>query len=194
MRGIGTGGTAGMTRRRALAATAGALAAVGVGHGRGPRSARAGVQTGGGIAGGGLVETADGEVQVSLFGSRLTCEGDREVSIFGSVRWTDPGWRSRGLALVSTAVIEYGPPDDDENARELRGLMSANGNGRHPFLLRAVDVDVPGAGQDRVRLVVGAAAGTPEATPASDDFAYEAEGRLVSGDFQLLSFDPPPDA
>jgi hypothetical protein len=60
----------------------------------------------------------------------------------------------------------------------------------YPFVLQAFDDGAPGSGQDRVSLRVGgdASDGTAEAT-ATADFAYEAEGSLVAGDLQLLTFD-----
>ena len=197
---MGTCRSRGVTRRDALTAAA-VVGATALGAGLvglpGGGTARAAMGGGGGLAGGGVLETADGEVQFSVFGSRLTCEGDTEPTIFGRVQWTDPGWRSRGLMLESTEIIEYGPPQDDPdgNVRELRGMMRQvgdDGGVSYPFLLRAEDVDVPGAGADTVTLRVGQdALGTPSAATPSDDFSYRADGTVVRGDVQLLSFEEP---
>ena len=176
-----------VTRRRALAG--GAAAAALLTTARRTSAQRSAVGGGGGIAGGGTIETADGPVHFSLFGSRLMLEGESEPAIFGSLRWVD---EDGGWTFESTAIADYGPPPDDADARELRGTVAANGEDEYPFVLRAVDGGAPGAGDDTVRLTVGA--GASDATPAAADssaaFAYDVEGTLAAGDLQLLSFDP----
>src|SRR6188508_1810712 len=63
------------------------------------------IQSGGGIAGGGVVKTEQGEAHFSVFGSRFVVEDQDEPEIFGSLIWTD----SEGTKLVSTEVTDYGP-------------------------------------------------------------------------------------
>jgi hypothetical protein len=192
---MGTHRSAGWTRRHVLTTSAMGALAAGTMAGRlpGVAASRVSMSGGGGIAGGGTAETAEGEAQFSLFASRLELTDEPTPLIFGRVQWVDPNWRSRGLALVSTTVTAYGPVPDDENARELRGTMTANGEGSYPFVLRAIDGGGPGEGQDRVILTVGpdAVAGTPSAATPTDDFAYSAEATVVGGDLQLLRFDRP---
>jgi hypothetical protein len=54
--------------------------------------------------------------------------------------------------------------------------MQANGEGEHPFHLRVVDYGADSIGQDTAELRVGSVG----------SFAYEARGKLIGGDFQLL--------
>lgn len=182
----------GPTRRQMMALSAASLVGLGFVNGRGVGAQRTAIG-GAGIAGGGLVETADGEAQFSLFGSRLLLEGDDEPTFFGRVQWLDPSWQGRGITLESTEITRYGPPEDDPDVRELRGAMSVDGAGSYPFVLRALDAGGPGEGRDTIVLTVGpeAMAGTPSAATPADDFAYAVEATVSAGDLQLLSFDEP---
>lgn len=176
-----------VTRRRALAGGVGAAALLTTA--RRVSAQRSAVGGGGGIAGGGTIETANGPIHFSLFGSRLMLEDESEPAIFGSLRWVD---EDGGWTFESTSIANYGPPADDEDARELRGTVAANGGDEYPFVLRAVDIGAPGAGEDTIRLTVGEGAidATPPAAAPSSALAYEVEGPLAAGDIQLLSFDP----
>jgi len=169
--------------------TAGSLAGLGLIAVPGARAQRP-AMGGGGIAGGGVAETADGEAWFSLFGSRLLVGDDDEPIFFGRVQWVD---ESLGVTLESTDIVSYGPPKDDPDARELRGSMSVDGAGSYHFVLRALDVGGPGDGLDTIVLTVGpeAAAGTPAAATPAGDFAYAVEATVSAGDLQLLSFDEP---
>ena len=192
---MGNGRLAGCTRRQALASAAalGALAALARADVPQAGAQRSGVSGGGGIAGGGTAETAEGEAQFSLFATSLDVAGQAEPQVFGRVQWLDRNWRSQGVTLVSTAVTAYGPPANDpqSNVRELRGTMTANGEGSHPFFLRAVVAPDIGVGTEEIRLTVGpgAVAGTPAAATPTDGFAYDVEGMVDAGDLQLLRFD-----
>ncbi|MGH2532325.1 MAG: hypothetical protein ACRDJW_08445 [Thermomicrobiales bacterium] len=144
-----------------------------------------------GIAGGGVVQTASGEAHVSLFASRLVIEGATgEEPVMGAVMWLDPTWEETGLVLASTRIDYYAPVPGLDGGREIRGLMTANGEGAYPFVLLAVDSGLPGAGQDRVALAVGTFAEGDAA--AASDFGYSAEGAVVGGDLQLLIPGTPP--
>lgn len=172
----------GFTRRQAVIGAA-AVAALGR-----VRTAAAAVRSSRGMAGGGLVALPDGLAHFSLFASRTMSDDDTEV-VLGQVRWYDPNAADGGLTLESTEVTDYVPLDGDENGRVLSGTMRVNDD-EYPFVLEAFDDGSPGSNQDRVALRVGVAAGdaTAEATVAAD-FAYEAEGFLVAGDLQLLTFE-----
>jgi hypothetical protein len=178
----------GVTRRGALAAAAGGVSLTGLGLAiRAKRaSAQIAVGSGGGIAGGGLIEGPDAAVQFSLFATRLPLgEGEDEFIVSGKVLLADPlqEWR-----MESVEVTEYGPVDgEDENLRELRGTMlvtTADGEAEYPFILRAVDVGGPADGTDTLALSVG---GALEGTKGeSDDFSYELSGAVSAGDIALV--------
>lgn len=144
-----------------------------------------------GIVGGGVVQTASGEAHVSLFASRLVVAGATgEEPVTGAIMWLDPTWEDTGLVLESTRIDYYAPVPGLDGGREIRGEMTANGEGAYPFVLLAVDSGLPGSGQDRVTLAVGTfAEGEAE---AASDFGYSAEGAVVGGDLQLLIPETPP--
>jgi hypothetical protein len=181
---------AGMTRRGALMAAIGGAALVGGGLGVTTRRALAqrAISSGGGIAGGGLIEGPDAAVQFSLFATRLPLGENDEVIISGRVQLADTlqGWR-----MESVEVAEYGPVEgEDENLRELRGTMlvktSEDDEGvEYPFILRAVDIGGPGEGLDTLTLQVG---GAVPATPdgGSFEFSYGLAGAISAGDIQLV--------
>lgn len=179
------GGQIGQSRRTVVGVAAlAALGAVGV--------SRAGAQrsVGGGIAGGGVVPTGTGDAEFSLFATRLPLPGVDEPTVFGHLRWVDPGWQGEGLTLVSTEVSDYGPPEDDPESQErvVRGTVSANGEGRHPFAVRILDAGPDRFGEDTITLLVGEAATTPTAGTASD-FSYSVDNAPVEGgDVELLDF------
>jgi hypothetical protein len=191
------------TRRHAIKLGLGGLAALGAMQAVQLDAAPA--VSSGGIAGGGRATMEGGEAHLAIFGTRLAIPGQAEEQIVGRVQWFDAGWTSDGTAaqasagcrcsvasdggllLETTDVTAYGPIPDVENGREMRGQMSANGEGSYPFVLRAVDAGPPGTREDTISLLVGAAA--EEETPSADgDFSYAAEATLVDGDLQLLSF------
>lgn len=75
---------------------------------------------------------------------------------------------------------------DNDSGRVIRGLMSVNGEGDYPFVVQAIDGEFTGETVDSVTIRVGDAA---EGASGSG-FSYTAEGSLVSGDIQLLNFEP----
>jgi len=140
---------------------------------------RAGVGGGNGIAGGGAMKLAAGVAHFSLFASRLESEEDADPQVFGDLEWVDPSWESKGVTLKSLVVTAYGQPSDEPASREIRGELSVDGEGRYPFVLRAIDAGAVGSGKDAIRLTV-------EAGP---DFSYSAEGPITAGGVTLLRFD-----
>jgi len=131
-----------------------------------------------GFTGGGVVQTASGTAQASFFGDRSQLKGSRQVVIGGLLSWFDAGWNGTGLLLQSTRITSYRRiPGTD--IRELVGLASANGSGKHKFVLRVVDSAQPGSGSDTVELTVnGVAAGGA----GGGGSQYAASGHLAQGD------------
>lgn len=192
--------TARCSRRAAVRGSAMALTALGLAGVRRAGAQRTAIGSGG-VAGGGVARTEEGnEAEFVLFASRLALGEGEEPTVFGRVRWVDPGFESRGVALESVEVTSYGPPageDQGSPVRELRGTMTADGEGDYPFLLRVtLAEDEAGLGGDAISLTVGAgAAGTPEAGAAmatpGDGFAYDTEAEVTAGDVVLLDFAEP---
>jgi hypothetical protein len=132
-----------------------------------------------GIAGGGVVETAAGDVQLVLFAS-VVGEGSSQAA--GFVRWLLPSASDGQVMLESVGPLAYEEPQEQE--RVLRGTMQVNGSGEHPFVLQLVDAGPGAIGEDTAALLVGTRAA---ADGANSGYSYEGEGRLVAGDLQLLS-------
>ena len=178
-----------LTRRHALLAggTAIALAASpGLRPDAAARAMQRSIQSGGGIAGGGVVALEDGgEAHFSVFGSRFVVEDQDEPAIFGSLIWTD----SEGTALVSSEVTDYGPVEDDESSRQMTGTLTMDGEGDYPFTLMLTDGGGPGEGDDTLTLTVLDSGDNAAPSPVAGDAVYSAEGPLVSGDLQLLTFE-----
>jgi hypothetical protein len=181
-------GRDGISRRGALAAAAiGGVGLTGLGLTRRPgrASAQVAVGSGGGIAGGGLIEGPDAAVHFSLFATRLPLGTDGALIVSGKVQLADPllNWR-----MESTEVTEYGPVEgEDENLRELRGTMrvtTTDGEDEYPFVLCAVDAGRPADGQDTLELSVGAAVEGAEG--GVDAYAFELKGTVSAGDIELV--------
>jgi hypothetical protein len=132
-----------------------------------------------GIAGGGVVATAAGDVQFVLFAS-VVGEGSSQAA--GFVRWLLPSANDGQGTLESVGPLAYEEPQQQE--RVLRGTMQVDGSGQHPFVLRLVDAGPDAIGEDTAALLVGTRAATDGAVSG---YSYEGEGRLVAGDLQLLS-------
>jgi hypothetical protein len=149
------------------------------------RTAAQAVGSGGGIAGGGLIEGPDAAVQFSLFATRLPLGEDDAEIVSGKVQLADP---LQQWWMESVEVTEYGPVEgEDENLRQLRGTMRvtmAESEAEYPFVLRATDGGRPGDGEDTLTLAVGAAVDDAEAS--ADDFAYELNGTVSAGDIALV--------
>lgn len=133
-----------------------------------------------GITGGGVVRTADGDANLVLFATQLADDAPQEAA--GFVRWLDP-IAEGGLTLESVGPIAYDWPEGEEHLRNIRGIMSVNGEGEQPFVLEVFDAGPDLLGQDTARLTVGDAIDDG----GSSGFGYEAAGTVVGGDIQLLS-------
>src|SRR5262245_57398449 len=118
-----------ISRRAALGTTAAALAAAQL-----PRFASAAqraVQGGGGVAGGGSVQLADGsDASFSVFATRLTDDAGSPPLILGTVLLS-----AGGQMYASTNVTDYGPDEDNPDARHIEGFLSIDGSGNHPFVV-----------------------------------------------------------
>ena len=132
-----------------------------------------------GITGGGIVRTATGDANLVLFATRLGEDAPQEAA--GFVRWLDPNAEG-GLSLESVGPIAYDWPEGEEHLRNVRGIMSINGQSEEPFLLEVFDAGPELIGEDTARLLVGNTIGEGSAS----GFGYEAAGKLVGGDLQLL--------
>ena len=134
----------------------------------------------GGIAGGGVVETATGRAHMAVFGTVVDIGRDGPVAI-GAFTWADAGWQGAGLRLSVRRINSY-RRIPRTRTRELRGNVLANGEGSFPFVLRLFDGAERGAEPDTVRLSVdGLAAGGA----GSGTGKYVASGRLVEGDITV---------
>ncbi len=132
-----------------------------------------------GIAGGGVVGTAAGDVQFVLFAS-VVAEGSSQAA--GFVRWLLPSAPDGQLTLESVGPLAYEEPQEHE--RVLRGTMQVDGGGEHPFVLQLVDAGPGAIGEDTAALLVGTRA---VADDEDGGYSYEGEGKLIAGDLQLLS-------
>jgi hypothetical protein len=132
-----------------------------------------------GVAGGGLVQFAEGEAQFSLSASRMTTteDGIESDPIFlGRLRWADG---SVGVTLETVRITNY------ENlglavgeGRRVEGVVDAGDAGEQPFVLE-VTFDSPESQPDQVTFRVGAAI-EGNATPGPDaGYTYAAEGDIV---------------
>jgi hypothetical protein len=135
-----------------------------------------------GITGGGVVRTEGGDANLILFATELG--GDTAGDAAGFVRWIDSAFEGAGITLESVGAITYFPVPGQDNAREVRGTMQANGSGEHAFVLRVVDAGPDAIGLDSATLLVGDKAVEGGGTTG---FGYGATGTLVGGDLQLLN-------
>jgi hypothetical protein len=168
--------------RRTVVAASGALLGLGATH-LTTRSGAAApiIQSGAGIAGGGSIRLNGMEAHFSVFGSRFEVEAAEEPLIFGQLRLID---QADEVTFESVEVTNYGPIEDAENAREMSGFVSMNGEGRHPFVLIVSDEGDPGANTDSIDFTVG-----PDGSTDTSDTVYSLSGTLESGDIQLLAFE-----
>lgn len=183
-----------LSRRNAVAAGAVALAGVGVTVGSAAPLRQKAITSGGGIAGGGLIEGPDASVHVVLSGSRFVLE-DEGVELFGFFQLHDS---NLNLSMTSTEISFYGQADGDpDDTRELHGLLAITQGGEDlgefHFVLKATVAGTPGPDGDSLDLTVGAdAPATPTtADPSGNDFSYALNGGLTAGDMTLLSFEFP---
>lgn len=169
-----------LSRRTAL--LGGAAVAVALPAGAGAQLAPV-IQSGGGIAGGGSIAVqGGGTANFSVFGSRFEIEGQDQPVFIGSLNLVD----SNGRQVSSVEIADYSPVEGEENAREMTGFATLDGEGRYAFTLKLIDAGAPGSG-DQFRLTLqpdGA-----EATPSAEAVTYGIDGVLETGDFQVLTFD-----
>lgn len=175
-----------LPRRSVLAA--GVVAAVAAAVGRPDASARAIFQRG--MSGGGLAQVeGEGPPQLANFGLFASAMQlpDGNTLVLGQIQWIEVGSDFR---LQSTQVLSCVPTQDRPDGAEVRGRMSANGEGDYPFVIRAMDSGLPGSGLDRVEIGVNTDAARQGADPPSDDeFAYEVAAAVVAGDLQWIVAD-----
>jgi hypothetical protein len=125
-----------------------------------------------------VVQTATGTAHASFFGNKLTIKGSTQSVTLGALSWVDPSWPGGGLSLQSAQITSYRRVPGTA-VRELVGLASANGKGKHHFVLRVVDKGTPGLEKDTVQLTVdGVTAGGAGGAGAT----YAASGELAQGD------------
>jgi hypothetical protein len=185
-----------LSRRNAVTAGAVVLAGVGVTTGSAAPLRQKAITSGGGIAGGGLIEGPDASVHFVLSGSRFTLEDDG-VELFGFFQLNDP---DQNLSMTTTEISFYGQVDGEpDDTRELHGLIAVTQDdedlGEFLFVLKATVAGTPGPDGDSIELTVGAdASATPTASePSDDDFSYSLSGDLTAGDMTLLTFEFPED-
>jgi hypothetical protein len=183
-----------LSRRSAVAAGAVALAGVGVTAGSAAPLRQRAITSGGGLAGGGLIEGPDASVHVVVSGSRFVLE-DGGVMLFGFLQLNDP---DMNLSMTSGEISFYGQVEGEpDDTRELHGLIAVTQDGEELgeflFVLKATVAGSPGPDGDSLELIVGAdAPATPTATdPTGDDFSYALSGDLTAGDMTLLTFEFP---
>jgi hypothetical protein len=174
-----------LSRRTALAA--GLVAALGITQAPG---ADARYIMARGMTGGGLAKFDAGEepglAHFSLFASSMQLP-EGTTLFLGTIRWIEA---ATGLRLESTEITQCRPLRDRADGAEIRGRMSANGEGSYPFVIHAFDTGGPGSGQDAIRLDVNgedARDGEEQASPS--DFTYEVTAALVAGDVQWVIVD-----
>jgi hypothetical protein len=142
------------------------------------------IQSGGGIAGGGALSLSDGgTASFSVFGSRFEVVDQDEPTIFGGLFITD----SVGKQLASGEVTNYEPVEGEENARQMTGFASIDGEGRFPFTLKLIDGGAPGDGKDRFQLAVEAT--STDATPSPEGGMMSIDSVIEPGDLQLITFE-----
>jgi hypothetical protein len=128
-----------------------------------------------------VVQTSSGAAQASFFGDKAQLKGRKGELIGGALSWFDSGWQGTGLVLQSTRVTSYRRVPGTA-IRELVGLATANGKGKHKFVLRVVDSGKPGSGLDTVNLSVSGVAGGGAGGTGSQ---YTANGHLIQGDLTV---------
>lgn len=171
-------------RRKVLLAGLGALALAAPK----PHQAEARILFVRGMGGGGLASIEGGDVprlaNFSLVASAMQLPDGRAV-VIGAVRWIEAG---SDLRLESIEITQCIPMTTRPDGAEVRGLMSANGRGRYPFVINAIDSGLPGSGRDLIQIEVNGPAAREGTTaePTDDEFVYEATASIVGGDFQWL--------
>ncbi len=135
-----------------------------------------------GLTGGGVVQLDARQAQIVVFAMRL--DGNPVQEGAGFVRWIDERWQETELVLESVGPISYKPVEGEEQARDIRGVMRANGEGEFAFQLRLVDFGPGRESEDTASLAV---ANLASGFARGQALGYQVQGRLVGGDFQLLN-------
>jgi hypothetical protein len=173
-----------LNRRNALAGGAAAflgLAAL-------KKTALASIRSGGGVAGGGLVDFGASKAQFSVFASTFEDEETGDIFRTGSVIWADEA----GFTLTSPQILTYGPDPEDKQSRILTGYFARSDNDNtHAFRMRLTEAGGPGDGKDLVELLVGGAVEqNAEFTDLSElDAMINVKSEISVGDIQLIEFD-----
>jgi hypothetical protein len=128
-----------------------------------------------------VVQTPSGTAHASFFGDNVQLKGSKNVVTGGALSWFDPGWQGGGLYLQGTEITSY-ERIKGTRIRQLAGFATANGKGKHKFVLRVTDAGQPGSGKDTVNLTV---TGVPASGAGGTGSHYSANGHLVQGDITI---------
>lgn len=135
------------------------------------------------IGGGGTILTDTGSASFSVYALQVPYPTDEYLPAdTGGIHWTATSDDGATTTFASVLVDDYGwDGEGDASPRWIRGLMSVNGEGEYPFVLRLLDGGLPGSGEDTAELVVGSAIEGSD----SQGFGYHASGPLTYGDVQI---------
>ena len=141
------------------------------------------VQSGGGITGGGSVQTdTESPAEFSVFGSQFAVEGSDTPIFVGSLSYLDVTGQ---MTVESTSISAYGPVEGaEETTRQMTGIAIVNGAGAYPFNAILTDGGAIGTGSDLFELGVGNDGETEVTEPS-----YLVQSNVQSGNLQLLTFD-----
>jgi hypothetical protein len=170
------------TNRRTLVISGAAVvAALGLGARGG--SAAPIIQSGGGITGGGSVQTdTESPAEFSVFGSRFAVEGSDTPLFVGSLSYLDVTGQ---MTIESVSVSTYGPVEGaEETTRQMTGIATVNGEGAYPFNAILTDGGPIGTGSDMFELGIGNDGETEVTEPS-----YLVQSSVQSGNLQLIDFD-----
>jgi hypothetical protein len=167
-----------LNRRTLVLSGAAAMAALGIAT----RSGMAApvIQSGGGIAGGGSVQSEGGPAEFSVFGSRfITDTGD--IVFVGALSYLDVVAKT---TIESTSITAYAPVEGNEaTMRQMSGFCTVDGEGNHPFNLILTDGGPIGSGADVFDLAVGSDGATEVG-----DAIYAIQSAVQAGNLQLIEF------
>lgn len=138
------------------------------------------VQSGGGIAGGGSLQADGGPAEFSVFGSRFVTDTG-ETLFVGSLSYLDVVAKT---TIESVSISAYGPVEGSEGTmRQMSGICTMNGEGKHPFNLVLTDGGPIGSGADAFDLAVGADGDTEVG-----DAIYGIQSGVQAGNLQIIEF------
>lgn len=131
------------------------------------------------IGGGGAIVTDTGDANFSIFVLDVPPPSEAyEPAVTGGIHWTGANADGSDITLTSVQLTDCW---EEEGSRWISGLMSVDGEGEVPFLLKVFDSGPPALGKDMVELVVGSAL-----EDSQDGFGYRAAGNLSAGDVWLM--------